>query len=172
MPKKAMKRINSQSLMISLILVSIFCFAASYLIEVRQGASGDIRSNAVAMQTVPPIRIFAFQNDTKGATDWSKLDAKITRATQGGMKVALVLEGDHDEDWYVSRYKMRQTDTTLSYPEYVKAIVTRYKENSAIFGWVLTSRSSAPSSFLEEMSRLIKSIDPNHSILDTREGAK
>ncbi len=156
----------------SLVVLAIVSFGIVFAIDSLKRENFDARSTAVEFPAVPLTRILAFQSDTMGATDWSDLDAKIHSAKQDGKKVALVLESDHDESWYISGFKIHQSNCILSYPEYVKAVVRRYKDQTAIYGWVLTSRSSAPSSFLEEMSGMIKSIDPIHPVLDAREGAK
>lgn len=146
------------------------------------------------------VRFWAFQRYTDGGTDWSGIDKVIRVARKNGLKVLPVLEDGagyctypepqgnakwkyNGDTWYTEGYKIRQGNYKLTYPEYVKAIVSRYKDEPAIFGWMMmneadTSRKvladgstkidgNGPSvlvNFAKDIGGLIKSIDSKHLV--------
>lgn len=100
------------------------------------------------------VRIWAFQgsaatNTTTKLPDWSGLDRVITAASHSGVKLILVL-GDQagtcddghwkDRSWYEGGYTKAFNDsknglTPLPYIEYVRSVVSRYKDSTTIAMW-------------------------------------
>ncbi len=144
------------------------------------------------------LRFWAFQSYTNGGTDWSGVDKVIRVAKKHNMKVIPVLDDGpgyctqpnnqakwslNSDSWYVDGYKQKMGTYALTYPDYVRAIVTRYKDEPAIFGWMMmneadTSRKilsdgttkidgNGPSvlvNFVKDIGGIIKSIDQNHLV--------
>lgn len=141
------------------------------------------------------LRFWAFQRYTNGGTDWSGIDKVIRVAKKNGLKVLPVLEDGpgyctypepagnakwkyNNDTWYTDGYKLKMGNYSLTYPDYVRAIVTRYKDEPTIMGWMMmneadTSRKtngidgSGPSvlvNFAKDIGTLIKSIDTNHLV--------
>src|SRR5476651_883296 len=97
------------------------------------------------------VRAWAFQgsittNTTTKQTDWTGLDRVVAAAQKDGIKLILVL-GDQagtcddshwkDLSWYQGGYKQAFDDngrglTPLSFLNYVKLVVARYKDSTAI----------------------------------------
>lgn len=106
------------------------------------------------LRTNSPVRMWAFQgtittNPTTKQLDWTGLDRVVNAAQKNGKKLILVL-GDQaghcddghwkDKAWYQGGYKQVTNDygnglTPLPYLDYVKQVVTRYKDSSAIAMW-------------------------------------
>lgn len=130
------------------------------------------------------IRFWGFQRYTNGGTDWYALDRVIRLAGAYGFKVMPVLENQHEEctrggarsdTWYAGGYRQQYGGYPLSYPEYVRRIVERYRGEPAIFAWMLMNEAESQSAddagkldalygFASDMSALIKSLDPNHLV--------
>jgi mannan endo-1,4-beta-mannosidase len=138
------------------------------------------------------LRFWAFQRYTNGGTDWSGIDKVIRVAKRNGFKVIPVLEDGpgyctfpepqgtakwkySGDTWYTDGFRKKMGSYQLTYPEYVKAIVSRYKDEPAIFGWAMMNEAdtskrvagangdeSALVGFAREIGTLIKSIDKNH----------
>jgi mannan endo-1,4-beta-mannosidase len=128
------------------------------------------------------VRFWAFQSYTAGATDWSGIDRVIAVASQYGLRVVPVLENQWDactssgykwNDWYRGGYMQPAGGDALSYRDYVQQIVTRYRDEPTIFAWMLMNEaeSQSPSrvadpqalySFADDMTTLVRGIDPNH----------
>lgn len=139
------------------------------------------------------VRFWAFQSYVKNALspDWSGIDRLITEAKKYNLKLLPVLENTWtacssgpqrtDASWYISGYKSPYGSYALSYVDWVKLIVGRYKNEPTIMAWTLMneaednesiSSSWTPSggvstgmyNFARDMSALIKSIDSNHLV--------
>lgn len=155
------------------------------------------------------IRMWAFQgatstNVTTKQTDWTGLDRIVNAAERNGMKLILVLgeQSGHCDDghykdiaWYSGGYKEVTNDygnglTPLPYFDYVKQVVSRYKNSPSIAMWEPMNEPAAGTcktgkgyecyadlacpdeqaaakamrSFFDEVGGTIKSIDPNHLI--------
>ncbi|MEP7167092.1 MAG: cellulase family glycosylhydrolase [Candidatus Woesebacteria bacterium] len=100
------------------------------------------------------VRTWAFQggiatNVQTKQTDWSGLDRVVQAASQSGIKLILTL-GEQagtcddgrwkDRSWYESGFAQIQSDlknglTPLSYLDYVRQVVSRYKDSTAIAMW-------------------------------------
>lgn len=155
------------------------------------------------------VRMWAFQgtittNVTTKRLDWTGLDRVVNAAEKNGKKLILVL-GDQsghcddghfkDKAWYEGGYKQSYNDlgnglTPLSYSEYVKQVVARYKNSPAIAMWEPinepiasnclsgkgyecfaqqacpdeTAAARAMRLFFDDVGSTIKSIDPNHLV--------
>jgi chitodextrinase len=155
------------------------------------------------------VRMWAFQgsittNPTTKQTDWTGLDRVVAAAEKDGVKLDLVLgeqsgtcDDGHwkDKAWYAGDYTKAMNDygnglTPLSYLDYVKLIVSRYKDSTAIALWepmnepessdckgekgsacyghqVCTDEAEsrqALRSFYDTVGVTIKSIDSNHLV--------
>ncbi len=160
------------------------CFAP---IDVGQ-ALADIGPGKAVM------RAWFFQNmaTTGGVRDWSRFDATLSAAAANGVKVIPVLAnqwadcetglGFKTKAWYETGYR-HQTDPdgTVAYYDWVREIVTRYKDDPTIAFWQLinegeiqevegggcASIADAADTFKDwaaDVSSLIKSIDTNHLV--------
>ncbi len=137
---------------------------------------------------VTVIRFWAFQKYTDSGRDWSGVDKAIRIAKQNGMKVIPVIEngpshctGDQtkqkwqyqSDTWYTAGYKVPFGTDLVSYRAYVQQIVTRYKDEPAILGWMMMNEAdtslrvngkSALVEFSRDIGTLINSIDSKHLI--------
>ena len=135
------------------------------------------------------LRFWAFQTYTKSGQDWSGMDRVIRIAKQNGFKVLPVLDNGpasctgntsmekwqyQNDSWYVTGYKVKFGTDALSYRDYVKAIVTKYKDEPTIFGWVMMNEANTGKrnsfgktvlmDFTKDVGGLIKSIDTKHLV--------
>ena len=135
------------------------------------------------------LRFWAFQTYTKSGQDWSGMDRVIRIAKQNGFKVLPVLDNGpasctgntsmekwqyQSDSWYVSGYKVKFGTDALSYRDYVRAIVTKYKDEPTIFGWVMMNEANTGKrnssgktvliDFTKDVGGLIKSIDTKHLV--------
>jgi mannan endo-1,4-beta-mannosidase len=130
------------------------------------------------------VRFWAFQSYTGGGTDWRALDRVVRLAKAHGLLLIPVLEnqwadctlgGPRDAGWYAGRYREPDGGYPLAYEEYVRRVVTRYRDEPAILAWMLMNEAEAKRpdgtgdpdalyGFAEQMSRLVKELDPNHLV--------
>jgi hypothetical protein len=130
------------------------------------------------------VRFWAFQQYTNGGTDWRALDRVMRLATQHGLKVIPVLEnhwadctqgGRKADSWYAGGYRTPYGSYPLSYEEYVRRVVTRYRNEPAIAAWMLMNEAESQSpegapnpdalyTFARDMSAVVKSLDPSHLV--------
>lgn len=155
------------------------------------------------------VRLWAFQGtmatnvDTK-QINWAGLDRVVNAAQKNNIKLIFVLseqagacDDGHwkDRSWYEGGYKQSFNDfgnglTPLPYLEYVKLIVARYKDSSAVAMWEPVNEATpaeclnakgddcwaelscpdeaaaaqALRTFYDTVGGAIKSIDPNHLV--------
>jgi len=154
------------------------------------------------------VRVWAFQgsittNVKNKQTDWTGLDRVVNTAQKDGIKLDLVL-GDQagtcddghwkDTAWYSGGYTKAVNDygnglTPIPYLDYVKLVVSRYKDSTAIAFWEPINEPEASDcqgatgsacygkqtcnepaaktalrSFFDAVGGAIKSIDPNHLV--------
>lgn len=143
------------------------------------------------------LRFWAFQKYTKNGTDFSSFDKVIKLAKDKGFKVLPVLDdgpgyctepggggNNHmakwqyqSDTWYTAGYKIVNSGYPISYREYVQKIVTRYKDEPTIFGWMMMNEADTSKKdvvngrnttvlvrFAQDIGGLIKSIDKNHLV--------
>ena len=138
------------------------------------------------------IRSFFFQQlaITNGARDWTAFDRTFATAKAHGVKVIATLidqwgncgsmaaGGFKDASWYASGYKQRDPVGLVSYRDFVREIVTRYRDNPTILAWQLVNEPEAGDcsvvpeptahallkSFAADVSGLVKAIDPHHLV--------
>jgi hypothetical protein len=130
------------------------------------------------------VRFWAFQSYTGGGTDWRALDRVIRLAKAHDLLLIPVLEnqwpdctraGARDAGWYAGRYRQPDGGYPLAYEEYVRRVVTRYRDEPAILAWMLMNEAEAKRpdgtgdpdalyGFADQMSRLVKELDPNHLV--------
>jgi hypothetical protein len=130
------------------------------------------------------VRFWAFRSYTSGGTDWRALDRVIRMAQAHDLMVIPVLEnqwadcahgGPRTADWYAGRYLEPDDGYPISYEEYVRRIVTRYRDEPTIFAWMLMNEAEAKRpdgsgdpdalyAFAEQMTRLVRELDPNHLV--------
>ena len=129
-----------------------------------------------------------------GVRDWSAIDHTLAVAQSHGTKVIVTLGNQwqdcdglnggagsfKDEAWYTGGYTQPDPAGTVSYRDWVAEIVERYKNDSTILAWQLMNEAEVkPSegsgscsanaaqilkSFADDVSGLVKSIDPNHLV--------
>lgn len=156
------------------------------------------------------LRFWAFQGYAHSGNeelDFTALDRIFRIANEYGIKVIPVLENQWDHcpawnvrneegevirtvpgsfykqsDWYESGYEEPYGGYVLSFPDYARAVVSRYKDEPAILMWQLLNEAeskpcgqrercnSTPESaasllsFTRRMSAFIKSIDDKHLV--------
>jgi endo-1,4-beta-mannosidase len=130
------------------------------------------------------VRFWAYQSYTMGGEDWRGIDRVMRLASKHQIKVIPVLEnqwhectsGEYkDSSWYASGYLEPYGRYKLSYREYVRRIVTRYRDERAILGWMLMNEAESMTlqqvadpealySFARSVSAYIKSLDGNHLV--------
>ena len=130
------------------------------------------------------IRFWAYQTYTSGGTDWRGLDRVMRLANKHGLKVIPVLEnnwvectsgGQKYDTWYAGGYQVSYGEYPLSYQEYVRRVVERYRNEPAVFGWMLMNEAEARTvggedaaealyTFTRDMSAFVKGLDSNHLV--------
>jgi hypothetical protein len=130
------------------------------------------------------VRFWAYRSYTDSGTDWRALDRVIRLAQAHDLLLIPVLEnqwadcthgGPRTADWYAGRYRQPDDGYSISYEEYVRRIVARYRDEPTIFAWMLMNEAEAKRTdgsgdpdplhaFAEQMTRLVKEIDPNHLV--------
>lgn len=174
------------------------------------GQENDLTGFMSKLRPFSVIRLWAFQggqatNVTTRQIDWSGIDRVVNAAQQNNIKLILTLadqsgtcDDGHwkDLNWYLGGYKKPLNDlnnglTPLSYLDYVKLIVYRYKDSTAIAMWEMINEPEASDcpagfkgsacyqkqicpdekkatkamrSFFDTVGGTIKSIDKNHLI--------
>jgi endo-1,4-beta-mannosidase len=152
------------------------------------------------------IRGWFFQylatNHRTGARDWSKMDATLAMLRKRGIRVVATLadewgaceaaasRGPLQIGWYRHGYRRmpHSADVRASYREWVKEIVTRYRDDPTILAWQLMNEATAVSdasgscpdqdaagnalrAWAADMAALVKSLDPNHLLSIGTSGA-
>ncbi len=137
------------------------------------------------------VRFWAFQSYTVGGTDWSGLDRVLRLAAKHDMKVLPVLEDgpgycglqtppwsnggrerwQNNGIWYDQAWRrdFRYDGYVLSLPDYIDRIVTRYKDNPTILGWMLMNEADTDNveglyTFARVLSAQIKAVDSRHLV--------
>jgi endo-1,4-beta-mannosidase len=160
------------------------------------GSGGGLDSSLTAIGTgQEAFRAWFFQRlaTTNGLRDWSAFDHTLAVAAAHGDRVVVTLTnqwGDCEnasgspvyksEGWYQSGYKSGvDAGMTETYREWVREVVTRYRDNPSVLAWQLinegearTSGSGGCSSTAEnsvhawavDVSGLIKSLDSRHLV--------
>jgi len=139
---------------------------------------------------VTVLRFWAYQTYTQGATYWEGVDRVVSAARSVGLKVIPVLEdgpghctnlptvtpkAEYENDtWYSQGYKVPYGNATLSYRDYVAAIVARYADEPAILGWSMMNEADTSGrsglfesvlvDFAIDMASVIRSVDDSHLI--------
>lgn len=143
-------------------------------------------------KTIGPAKIwYHFINTTGGYINYGengiqRLDYAISRAEKLGLKLVLPLMNNwsdwggqlvynsvfgYDYTWY------EHPRSQEVYRDYVKTIVTRYKNSTGIFAWELGNEPRCPNcensvitNWAANVSAYIKDIDPNHMVTLGDEG--
>ena len=130
------------------------------------------------------VRFWAFQSYTAGGTDWRAFDRVVRLARKHDLLLLPVLEnqwadcthgGPRDASWYAGRFRQPDDGYLLAYEAYVRAVVTRYRDEPAIFAWMLMNEAEskrqdgsadpeALRAFADTMSRIVKSIAPHQLV--------
>jgi mannan endo-1,4-beta-mannosidase len=125
------------------------------------------------------------------ARDWSVFDRALAAIRGSGMRAIIAFTDqfgncelpkgvDRDIDWYRSRYRTEVVPGLPStYRDYVREIVTRYRDRPEILAWQLISEATVPNAdgscdeenaakvfraFVDDVAGLVKSIDANHLV--------
>lgn len=143
------------------------------------------------------IRAWFFQTEATraGHRDWSAFDHTLAAARLAHVRVIPVLvnqwgdcegwssyaAGYKTESWYRAGYRQRPTSpgTSATYRDWVREVVTRYRNDPTILAWQLVNEaedkqsltgscsSTAPATlraFASDISTLIKHIDAHHLV--------
>jgi hypothetical protein len=130
------------------------------------------------------VRFWAFQRYTAGGTDWRGLDRVMQLANKHDLKVIPVLEnqwgdctygGQKYDTWYADGYQRPYGEYPLSFQEYTRRVVERYRNEPAVFGWMLMNEAEGRTAggddaaealytFTRDMSAYVKALDPNHLV--------
>lgn len=133
-------------------------FSASTLLSVNRGCGPEITNLDAMFRALRPssvVRVWAFQalawNDKKAPShlDFTAIDRVVAAAERGGQRLILTLADQagtcddghwHDQSWYDGGYRQRFDDYDYgngdrSYLEWVRTIVTRYKDSPAVAFW-------------------------------------
>ncbi len=140
------------------------------------------------LQTLGPrvaVRFWVFQEFTKSATDFSRLDAVVALAQKHNVYSIPVFEnqwkdctpeGYKYDTWYASSYTQPFGGDPLSYVDYIGQIVPRYRDNPQILAWQLINEAENKTTggscgnfatfdaFVANVSDYVRSLDPNHLI--------
>jgi mannan endo-1,4-beta-mannosidase len=130
------------------------------------------------------LRIWAFQTFTRGGLDWSSIDRAIRTARHNGLRLVLTLEnewrdctifdpasadGRKSASFYQGGYFAPLGNERLSFRDYVRAIVERYRDEPTVAFWQIMNEAESPDpsalhAFAADVAALVKSIDGNHLV--------
>jgi hypothetical protein len=142
------------------------------------------------------IRFWLYQDLTTSGRDFSRLDALVNAAQQSGVYLLPVFEdgnaikattwhppgtadtcGMHtrprpDIAWFRNGYKKPYSGFPTSFKDYVSTTVGHYKDQKAIFGWMLMNEPVADDGscdpafhdFFKDMTDTVATNDPNHLV--------
>jgi hypothetical protein len=128
---------------------------------------------------VTGFRIWAFQSYAgAGGRDYSSFDKVVAYARRAGVRLIMVLEnnrgdctqgGQRDDAWFGSGYLAPYGNYTLSLVDYVRGLVTHFRDEPTIMAWELMHEAggndfAALDGFTSNLSSVIRSADPNHLI--------
>ena len=146
---------------------------ASCLADIQAGAP---HVNAVRAWFVQQFALIQLASGAYHARDWDALDKVLSVADAAGLKVIAVLQDNWSYEytgtqgtglppsWYSKTYKNGITSTaweTIPYRQWVKAVVTRYAGDPRVLMWEPgTELNGMTSSFISDITGLIRSIDP------------
>lgn len=139
------------------------------------------------------IRVWFFQRlaTVDGRRDWTEFDRVLATARARGFKVIPVLtdqwgacEGDDasgsgykNRSWYESGYQQVRGGMPSSYRDWVREVVTRYRDEPTVALWSLVNEAEALESrsgacrpqghealkaFTDDMAEVVKDVDPDH----------
>jgi hypothetical protein len=125
------------------------------------------------------LRFWAFQSFA-GATgvDFTRMDRVVAAARRAGIRLIPVLEngwadctegGTKSDAWFASGYQSPYGVYSLSYRDYVQAIVTHYRDEPTILAWELMHEAQATDhaallAFVKDMSQVVRTNAPFHLI--------
>jgi hypothetical protein len=130
------------------------------------------------------IRVWAYQAFTNSGTDWRGFERTVRLAEKYGFKIIPVLENQWPEctrggykydGWYEGGYLKPYGGYSLSYKEYVRRVIERYKDEPTIAAWALMNEAESVTidgeenpealyNFARDMSSYVKSLDKNHLV--------
>ncbi len=142
---------------------------------------------------IDAVRVFFFQSQATlaGQRDWTAFDQTLHAIARRGLKVIVTLGeqngscgdpgGVKDITWYQHGYAdLVSPGYPQTYRDYVRDVVTRYRDNPEILAWQLINEASIVSppgicadeaaaarilrSWADDVAAMIRSIDPYHLI--------
>jgi endo-1,4-beta-mannosidase len=129
------------------------------------------------------LRAWAFQRFTNGGDDFSSIDRMIASARSHGLLLILTLEnewadctqpdpsssdGRKSPAWFESGYYTDSLGSdALPYRDWARLVVLRYRDEPQIAMWQLMNEAectdgAALLAFADDMSQVVKGIDPAH----------
>lgn len=167
-------------------------------LNVYQAVSGntcdgtvDVAAAVSALPRNGVLRVFAFQNffvDRAGGFDWSPMDKAIALASEHGVRIIPVLanNGSHCDgfaktrEWYAGGHaETVGRGNVVTYDEYIRRIVQRYRNEPSIAMWQLVNEGEAVgadgtcdeaaglaalTSFADRVGGYVHALDPNHLV--------
>jgi endo-1,4-beta-mannosidase len=134
----------------------------------------------LATARVNVLKFWAFQSFAGNTgLDFTRFDQMIAAARRAGIRLIPVLEnhwadctsgGEKNDAWFSSGYKLPYGNYALSYREYVRAILRRYRDEPTLLAWELFHEahgtdSAALQAFFEDMTQVVRMDAPNHLII-------
>jgi mannan endo-1,4-beta-mannosidase len=125
------------------------------------------------------FRAWFFQRlaQSGGARDWKAFDHTLAVAKANGKRVVVTLtdhwgacDSGQKGDWfYGSGYRNVQAGDLVSYRDWVKEIVTRYRDDPTILMWQLVNEAESAThsnlyEFANDVARVVRGIDGRHLI--------
>jgi len=128
---------------------------------------------------VTALRLWAFQSYAgPSGTDYASFDRVVAHARRAGVRLIMVLEnyhsdctvgGQRDDAWFAGGYRAPYGTYALSYLDYVRGLVARYRDEPTIFAWELMHEAEADDfaaldGFASEVSAQIRVLAPHQLI--------
>lgn len=129
----------------------------------------------LAEMNISVLRFWAFQSFAGASgTDFANFERIVMHARRAGVRLIPVLENMHrdcsrgtrDDSWFEAGYRVPQ-DNPLSYLEYVRRIVSHFRNEPTILAWQLMHEArgsdfTALDTFVREVTREVRAVDQNH----------
>ncbi len=158
---------------------------------IRVWGFGDVTEKPKSSVTDPNKVWYQLHNKTGGFINYGKdgiqrLDYVVSTAEKLGLKLVLPFVNNWPDlggmSVYSSMYGSKSnfyqnTKSQEVYKDYIKVLVTRYRNSSAIFSWQLCNEPRCPgcetsviTKWAGDISKYIKSLDPHHMVTMGDEG--
>lgn len=133
------------------------------------------------------LRFWAFQPFTDSGNDFERFPYVVQAAEARGIKLVPVLENyygecggageNKHEAWYREGYRELYGSNAISFVDYIRRIIPRYRDSKTIMMWQIMNEAenragedggcgdfATFNEFARDVSDLIRELDPNHTI--------